>query len=272
MTALLANLGHAKAYRKRNRAAGGPSDKAPRSIPSIVDSEEAPDLQFVNTISTTIIDESSKRVIRRHASRYAQRATRPSSSASPNSPTKTHTDDSTPGQVHRFRLGRQGLKQTSNQPRQVTRNFTILRSDEQPSTVTAAPVYQPFAGIFRLSQAASNSRQRTINREDEEDEDESCSEFTFETTFGQTSDDSSQEVVELVRCGTEQQQTWLEMLLSTRGISMYGPSSSAMDPFNAMSLNITSREQILLRYCCKYKSKHGKCHLVQVLSSLSFMV
>jgi hypothetical protein len=271
MTALLANLGRAKAYRKYNRAVRGPSDKTPRSIPSVVDSEEAPDLQFVNTVSATILDELSKRVIRRHASLYAQRATRPSSSASLNSPAKTHTDDSTPGQVHRFRLGRQGLKQTLNQPRQVTRNFTILRSDEQPSAVTAAPVYQPFAGIFCLSQAASNSRQIIINTEDEEDE--SCSEFTFKTTLGQTSDDSSQEVVEqLVIWGAEQQRTWLEMLLSTRGISMYGPSSSAMDPFNAMSLNITSREQILLRYCCKYKCKHGKCHLVQVLSSLSFMV
>jgi len=225
-----------------------PSDKTPRVISRSVDLGETPDLQFVNTTSTTTIDESSKRVIRKHASRH--RGWRTSSGASTNAA-------ATAGQVYRFRLGPQGLKHTSNQPRQIGQNVTILslRSDDQPSKASAAPIFLP--GPARRGQAASKSRQGRINRE--EDEDEVFVESVFRTAARQPLDDPSQEeFLELIGWATEQHKSWLESLLSLRGVSLYSPSSSAMDPFNAMALTITPREQVLVRYYCKYASKHGR--------------
>jgi hypothetical protein len=195
----------------------------------------------VNTTSTTTIDELSKRVIRKHASRH--RAWRTSSGASTNAV-------ATAGQVHRFRLGPQGLKHTSNQPRQISQNFTILslRSDDYPSKASAAPISLP--DTSRPSQAASKSRQGSVNRE--EGENEVFVKSVFRTAVGQPLDDPNQEeTLELVGWATEQHKTWLESLLSLRGVSLYSPSSSAMDPFNAMALTITPREQVLVRYYCK---------------------
>jgi hypothetical protein len=241
-------LDYLKGHGQRNTAARRPSDKTSRVISRSVDLGETPDLQFVNTTSTTTIDESSKRVIRKHASRH--RGWRTLGGASTNAA-------ATAGQVHRFRLGPQGLKHTSNQPRQISQNVTILslRSDDQPSKASAAPIFLP--GPARPGQAASKSRQGRISRE--EDEDEVFVESVFRTAVRQPLDDPSQEeFLELVGWATEQHKTWLESLLSLRGVSLYSPSSSAMDPFNAMALTITPREQVLVRYYCKYASKHGR--------------
>jgi hypothetical protein len=200
----------------------------------------------VNTTSTTTLDESSKRAIRKHASRH--RAWRTSGGASTNAV-------ATAGQVHRFRLGPQGLKHTSNQPRQISQNFTILslRSDEQPSDGSAEPIFRSSHGTAHPSQAASKSREGLINRKD--DENEALVESAFRTAVGQPLDDSNQEEsLELVGWATEQHKIWLESLLSLRGVALYSPSSNAMDPFNAMALTITTREQVLVRYYCKCAS------------------
>jgi hypothetical protein len=211
----------------------------------------------VNTTSTTTLDESSKRVIRKHASKH--RAWRTSSGASTNTV-------ATEGQVHRFRLGPQGLKHTSNQPRQISQNFTILslRSDEQPSEASAEPIFRPSHGTARPGQAASKSREGVVNRE--EDENERFVESVLRTAVGQPLDDPNQEEsLELVEWATEQHKTWLESLLNLRGVALYSPSSNAMDPFNAMALTITPREQVLVRYYCKYANKHGGSHFPHVL-------
>jgi hypothetical protein len=210
----------------------------------------------VNTTSTTTIDESSKRVIRKHASRH--RAWRTSTGASTNTV-------ATAGQVHRFRLGPQGLKHTPNQPRQVSQNITILshRSDDQPSGASN-PIFRPSHGTARPGQAASKSREGVLNRG--EDKNEVFVESVFRTAVGQPLDDPNQEEsLELVGWATEQHKIWLASLLSLRGVSLYSPSSNAMDPFNAMALTITPREQVLVRYYCKYASKHGRCHFPHAL-------
>jgi hypothetical protein len=204
----------------------------------------------VNTTSTTTIDESAKRVIRKHASRH--RGWRTSSGASTNT-------TATAGQVHRFRLGPQGLKHTSNQPRQFSQNFTLLslRSEEQPSKASAEPIFRPSHGTVRPGQATSKSRHGSINRK--EDENEVFAESVFRTAVGRPLDDPSlEESLELVGWATEQHKIWLETLLISRGVSLYSPSSSAMDPFDAMALTITPRVQALVRYYCKYAFKHGR--------------
>jgi hypothetical protein len=133
---------------------------------------------------------------------------------------------------------------------------------------SAAPIFQPSPGTARPGQAASKSIQGSINRDG--DEDEAFAEPVFAMVVGQSLDDPSQEEsLELVGWAREQYKTWLESLLTTRGVSLYGPSSSAMDPFNAMALTITPREQVLVRYYCKYTSKHGRYRLPQVLFPLS---
>jgi hypothetical protein len=165
------------------------------------------------------MDASSKRVVRKYASRYAYRAKPPSSGGS-TSPPNTYTHGSMASQIHRFRLGRRGLKHTSTQPRQVLKKI--------------------------------------MNREDEVDD--SIPEPVFGTVFGITPVDSNLEYAgELVRLAREPRQTWLETLHSLRSHSLYGPSSGSMDPFNAMSLNITIREQELLHYYCKLNSNIDKC-------------
>ncbi|OBT55996.1 hypothetical protein VE04_05747 [Pseudogymnoascus sp. 24MN13] len=160
------------------------------------------------------------------------------------------TDGSTTGQVHRFRLGPEGLKLTSNKRANKrgkrSLNFTSpsIGSDKQPSAVRASPALQRLAGTSRL--AVTRPRQRIIARENEENK--LFPESSFRTAIGPPPDDSSQEnVAELVRWTKEQQLTWLKTLLYPRGSSLYGVSSCAMDPFDAMSLNITPREQILIR-------------------------
>lgn len=234
-----------------------PGDMTLRSISRIAHSEEPPDLQFVNITRTTTIDDVSKRVIRKHASRHKAKLT--SNGASINAA-------ATKGQVHRFRLGPEGLKHTSNQPRQISQEFTILslRSDEQPSKSSAAPVFRPSPGTARLGQAAFKSRQGRINSN--EDGDEVFPESGFRTVVSQPLGDLSQEE-SLAHAGwaPKQHKTWLESLGTPRGVSLYSPSSGAMDPFNAMALTITPREQVLVRYYCKYTSKHAWCRFPQVL-------
>jgi hypothetical protein len=184
----------------------------------------------VNTTSTTIMDASSKRVVRKHASRYAYRAKPPASGGSTSSP-NMYTHGSMASQIHRFRLGRQGLKHTSSRPRPIG--------------------------------------QKNMDRADEVDE--STPELVFEAAFGQTPVESSLENAgELVRWAREPRKAWLETLHSLRGHSLYGPSSGSMDPFNAVSLNITHREQVLLQYYCKRNSKLGKCGPQWSLFMVSF--
>jgi hypothetical protein len=235
-------------------------DRITCSTPRIVDSEASLGLQFVNTTSTTTIDDSAKRIIRGNASHYGRRARAPSRRACPKSPSMKRTDGSTTGQVHRFRLGPEGLKLTSNKRANKrgkrSLNFTSpsIGSDKQPSAVRASPALQRLAGTSRL--AVTRPRQRIIARENEENK--LFPESSFRTAIGPPPDDSSQEnVAELVRWTKEQQLTWLKTLLYPRGSSLYGLSSCAMDPFDAMSLNITPREQILIRDYCEYKSKYG---------------
>jgi hypothetical protein len=221
----------------------------------MVDSEASLGLQFVNTTSTTTIDDSAKRIIRENASHYGRRARTRSRGDYKKSPSMTRTDGSTISQVHRFRLGPEGLKRTLKKPRKINRNFTnpSIPSDKQPSTVNASPALQLLAGTSRL--ALTKPRQRIISREDESG---SFPESSFRTTFSPPLDSSSPEnIAELIRWTNEQQRTWSKMLLWPRGNSLCGPSSCAMDPFNAMSLHITPREQILIRYYCEYKSKYG---------------
>jgi hypothetical protein len=199
--------------------------------------------------STTTIDEVSKRAIRKHASRNKAKltSTGPITNAA-----------ATNGQVQRFRLGPQGMKHTSNQPRQLSQKFTILslRLDEQPSKSSATPVFRP-SRAARLGQAASKSRQGHINRN--EDGDEVFPESNFRTVVGKPLDDLTQEEsLEHVGWTQKQHKTKLESLLTPRGVSLYSPSSNTLDPFNAMALTITPREQALIRYYCKYISKHGR--------------
>jgi hypothetical protein len=240
-TSSIANLGLyiAKASRKHNPVPG-PGDRGPLSIPEVIDSEEIVDLQFVNTTSTGTIDELSKRVVRECASRYGSRA-KPSSGASTKSP-ETHANPSgSAGQIHRFRLGPHGLKHTP----------------KQPLTMSA-----------RLGQAASQSKQKTVDREDKEEE--SFPEPVSRATLGHAQVNPSLEKAgERGRWAGERQQTWLRMLEFPRGNSIYGPSSGAMDPFSSMSLNITPREEIWLHHYCKHKFKHGRYHPEVISSRLS---
>ncbi|KAE8447504.1 hypothetical protein EG329_010634 [Mollisiaceae sp. DMI_Dod_QoI] len=223
---------------KRSTAAR--SDTTPQPISKTADSEETADLQFVNTTNTATIDESSKRVIRKQASRHGAKPTSSGASTNP---------VATTGQVHRFRLGPKGMKHTSNQPRQIRQKFTILslRPDEQPSNAAATPLRTLLGTAAGPSQAAFTSRPANSNREEEDDE--LFAESVFATAVGQPLDDPSQEEsLELVGWATEQHKSWLSSLLTSRGVSLYGPSSNAMDPFNAMALTITPREQVLVRY------------------------
>lgn len=179
----------------------------------------------MNTTSRAIIDPSSKRVVRKYASRYAYRAKPPSSGGSTNSP-NTYTHGSMASQIHRFRLGRRDLK------------HSLKHISSQPPQI----------------------RRKIIDRGDEVAE--STPEPIFGTAFGQTLLDSSPENdVELVRWTRQPRQTWPEMLDSLRGQSLYGPSSNSIDPFNALSLNISPREQVLLQYYCKRNYKSRRCHL-----------
>lgn len=226
----------------------------------IAKSEPAGDtssLQFVTTTSTVAIDESSKRAIRKHASRYGYREKPRASQSGTSTPKTTRKPPSaaTGGQIHRFRLGPQGLKHTPNQPPQVSKNFTILslKSEELPSD----PVPQASTSIggvpyFGPEFSQSKGKVFEVDEEDEPGEDS----FT-RIGFGQSGKFSGEQgSVELVRWAREQKQTWLESLLFSRGTSLFGPSSGLMDPFNAMSLSVTPREQILLRHYCKTPQVH----------------
>jgi hypothetical protein len=195
--------------------------------------EDTPPLQFVTTTSTVAIDESSKRVIRQHASRHVYRARPQPAHAGASSPatTRKRPNAATGGQIHRFRLGPQGLKHTPNQPPQVSQNFTILslKEQEQPAT---KPVQQGPAST----------------RGNHDDEDGPREDEFGGLVLGQPRGFAGAR--ELVRGAKEQQQTWIEPFLFSAGSSLFGPSSGTMDPFNAMALPITPREQILLRYYC----------------------
>jgi hypothetical protein len=110
-------------------------------------------LQFVTTTSTVAIDGLSKRAIRKHASRYAYRA-KPVPGAGTSTATRKPYSTARGGQIHRFRLGPQGLKHTPNQPPQVSKNFTILslRSGEPAAGSVPGPS-PPNSNISSLTQA-----------------------------------------------------------------------------------------------------------------------
>jgi hypothetical protein len=142
------------------------------------------------------------------------------------------------------------LKHTPNQPPQVSKNFTILslKPDEPPSK-PATPAPTSIGGIPIFQQEFTKSEGKVFEDDEGDEPDEDL--FT-RSKFGQFGNFSGQQdSVELVRWAKEQNQTWLEPFLSSRGTSLSGPSSGLMDPFNAMSLSITPREQILFRHYCK---------------------
>lgn len=233
-------LGYAK-----NPAADNFPPKAAKSNPA----DEGPSLQFVTTTGTLAIDESSKRKIRKHASRYVYREKPSSGTAAPKS-TRKPPNAAAGGQIHRFRLGPQGLKHTPNQPPQVSQNFTILslKSDDPPSkSALEAP-----ASVGGVPCVGQEARQSKGNVFEEGDEDEPGEEVFAGTTSDQSRDFSGkQKLVQLVGWAKEEQPAWLDPQLYSRGTSIFEPSSGLMDPFNAMSLDITRREQILLRHYCR---------------------
>lgn len=203
-------------------------------------------LQFVTTTGTVAIDETSKRAIRKHASRYVYR-TKPQSSqnvASPAAATRRRPKAAAGGQVHRFRLGPKGLKHTPNQPAQVSRNFTILslKSDEPDPKKAVAKSSIPIGAVPVSGSRSSKPKRNVIDDDEDEDEPDETS-----STEDLSWDQSSSEVA---RQGRDQQKRWLVPLIFARGGSLFGPSSGTMDPFNAMALPITPREQILLRHYC----------------------
>jgi hypothetical protein len=215
--------------------------------------DDASPLEFVTTTSTVAIDESSKRAIRKQASRYAYRAkSQPSQNGTnPATTARRIPKAAAGGQIHRFRLGPQGLKHTPNQPPQVSENFTIvsLKSEELPATEPVLQASTSKGGVLGFKQRFPYSKVNIVEN-DEEDEpvEESSSSSMFSKVGGFYEHPGP---LDPIRKGREQQQTWLEPLLFSRGGSFFGPSSGAMDPFNAMALPITPREQILLRYYCK---------------------
>lgn len=226
-------------------------------LPSITRSEatnDTPPLKFVTTTSTVAIDESSKRAIRKHASRYVYRSKpQPSQGgANPATTTKKPPTAAAGGQIHRFRLGPQGLKHTPNQPPQVSQNFTILslKSDEPEAGKHVAEAPTSIGGIPGFGPRFSQSKGKIVE-DDEEDEpgEEPSTGIVFSQPGGFSGNKDSFELVQQARV---QQEGWLEPLLFSRGGSLFGPSSGTMDPFNAMALPITPREQILLRYYCTW--------------------
>jgi hypothetical protein len=203
--------------------------------------EDTTPLQFVTTTSTVAIDESSKRAIRKHASRYMYRARPQQSQAGNNPATRNARKGAAGGQIHRFRLGPQGLKHTPNQPPQVSQNFEIIsvksEDERERRPLVEAPTSINSVYFFR-------QESESIVEDDDEDK---KGKGIMSSQPGGFFDQGS---FELLRHG-RQQETGLESLLSSRGGSLFGLSSGTMDPFNAMALPITPREQILLRYYCK---------------------
>ena len=208
----------------------------------------------MNTTSKAVIDNESKRVIREYTSRRSWRAKNLSIGASMSSRVDRHASRTT-GQIHRFRLGPKGLKDTSNQLRKLRQDFSVtsLKSDEQPSTVSTTCRVPPFCNIPDLGRTLSESRRRIIEKVDE---DELCPGCKHNTAFSHQLDDFIPEnCLMAVGSAADQQQAWVETLPSLQVNPLHSPSSNAMDPFNTMSVNISPREQLLLRYYCKYKSK-----------------
>ena len=226
-------------------------DSTPR-IAKSEPAEETSSLQFVTTTSTVAIDESSKRAIRKHASRYVYREKPQASQSGTNTSKTTRKPPSAAagGQIHRFRLGPHGLKHTPNQPPQVSKNFTILtlKSEDPPRK----PVSQAPTSIGDVPYIGPEFSQSKGKAFEEDEEDEPGEDSFTRIGFGQSGNFSGEQgSVELISWAREQKQTWLEPLLFSRGTSLFGPSSGLMDPFNAMPLSITPREQILLRHYCK---------------------
>lgn len=215
--------------------------------------EDATPLQFVTTTSTVAIDESSKRAIRKHASRYVYRA-KPQQSqdgntrAAPRNAPKAASG----GQIHRFRLGPQGLKHTPNQPPQVSQNFEIisLKSDEQAAIKPVPEASKSRSGVTYVGNESSKSRGKINIGGDDEEGQPGEESFTSNSPSQSVGFSRHQGSSELVQQGRGQQGTWQQPLTFSQGSSLFGPSSGTMDPFNAMALPITPREQILLRYYC----------------------
>ena len=213
-----------------------------------VSSMNSDPLQFVTTTSTVAIDESSKRAIRKHASRYVYHGKPPQFPGGNTSSNKEAVEGAAGGQIHRFRLGPQGLKHTPNQPPQVSRNFEIISVKSDRTMTKPKEERAPLPGGIRSRGNNIHRPKRNVLQEDEDDE------LDVEPFSGTVSGQSGrspiqQTSVELIRRGVEQHQ-----LFVSQGSSIFGPSSGAMDPFNAMALPITPREQILLRYYCLYST------------------
>ena len=240
----------------RNPAAGpqlgaDPRKKrAPRLTEANAQSKvDASPLQFVTTTSTVVIDELSKKAIRKHASRYVYRSKpQPFQGGKISGTDRRVPKGASGGQVHRFRLGSQGLKHTPNQPPQVSQKFEIfsVKGDEESEAKpkidgTTSVLDGPFFG-----QGIFESPGSIFEEDGEEQVDVGLSFGNFYTHSGGIF--RLRDSFELIQHGKRHKVSGLNSLLFPRGGSLFGPSSGTMDPFNAMALPITPREQVLLRY------------------------
>ena len=210
-------------------------------------------LQFVNVTDTVSIDESSRGLIRRHASRYAYRQDQSPGKASAPSTSKPHKPGAA-SQVHRFRLGPQGLRDTPNQPAQFGQNLIILSRPNVRSKPRTAPRKQATASPIARKADSSNTRN---GKGPSQEEEANASHFDFSAPADANSLVPFQRIapqedeVEFIRWAQEEQ-PWLGSLFRPYETSpSYEPGPGALDPFNVMALPITRREQALLWHYCK---------------------
>jgi len=227
-------------------------------------------LQFVNVTDTVSIDESSKGLIRRHASRYAYRRDKeqPPSKADLTATSKP-VKPGAASQVHRFRLGPHGLTHTPNQPAQFNQNLIILSGPNPRSKRRAAPQKPVTSSPTIRTGDSSRARDGKAPPQDGKAN-------TEQLDFSDPADGHAlvpvekiapqEDEVELIRWAREQEHPWLGSLFRTHGSSpSYELAAGALDPFNAMSLPVTRREQALLWHYCTW-------HLFHNLNAAHFMI
>lgn len=168
-------------------------------------------MQFVNTTNTATIDNQSRWLIRKTASRHGAQAKQEDQ-------VDKLKKSAVGGKKFRFRLP---PKEKITPQRQTALDKTIVPTMSQSQILTLHK--NKDEDVFDTENSMLDADDLLQDR------------FTLEMT----------------REELRQQQAWLQgLLFSNQNLLLYAPSAGAWDPFNVMSLHINSREQMLMHHYC----------------------